>query len=169
MDIKGGVSLPEASAPNPLATWVQTPAVRMPDVLAISDERIITNNPFVSVTGICPGNLEIQYNNGTYSAPGGWVQFYPKTNLIQGHVALDSVNILGTPAGAAACLYIVNGNLQNALILENSNFTHVKTSSGRWFGVDEYSGFWPFQNPAPSFMCPTQASSASCVFETVAP
>lgn len=177
-DIKGGVSLPAASAaPNPLATWVQTPAVRMPDVLAISDERIEGTegaddiDPFVSITGACPVGTSVNYTNGQYSANGGWYQSYPQGLAPQaGLISFDSANIMASPSGQVACLYNLVGPpptflpLGN-LTLVNNIYQNAEGSGSGW--ASGYSSFWPGA-PYPVSFCNISGGS-SCTFNTVAP
>ncbi len=163
-----------------ISQWVQTPAVRMPDVLAISDERITITAPpitpvvpFVSVTGACPAGSDVEYGTrGTYSAQGGWYQSYPQGSTAQaGYISLDSSNIMASPSGQAACLYNLiapppSYQSLGYLILENTTYQNVDAgASSGW--TQGYSQFWPGP-PYPSSFCNT-LSGDSCTFSTVAP
>lgn len=155
----------------PLTLWVQTPAVRMPDVLAVADEYVGVNGvpaTFVPVVSSCPAGIDLQYANGSYSASGGWYQSYPAAGTapatVQFNPAFDSANIMTAPSGTAACFYILNGNANTSLILENSTFEKVQSSSGQWL-QGSYSQFWPLsQTPEESCM----GVSDKCQFQTVA-
>ncbi len=165
---------PDVAAED-LLTWAATPAVRMPDVLAITDERITKTGEvipdFVSVTAACPESKALQYDlsTKTYSAPGGWVQSYPSSNLLsQGNnkKSFNSANIAGSQAGgtgAAECLYDID---INELILVNSTYSFVQAKDGTWVN-NTPSGFWPESEPLPAASCLTGA--ADCTFKTLDP
>lgn len=114
-----GYSDPNIAAQD-LTTWSAKPAVRMPDVLTITDERITTINQtnssddintrhFVSETAVCPAANEIQYdpNTGTYSS-GNWVESYPGTPIHSNiEPIFESANIMSSGAGMIECEYKV--------------------------------------------------------------
>lgn len=156
-----------------LTQWVQTPAVRMPDVLAISDERITQTGaikPFVPITGTCPLGTDVQFSNGNYSANGGWYQSYPSGVAAEAFlVSPDSASIIGNPSGQAACLYGLTGGPPfflplGQLVLENNTYQNAVGIGANW--IPGHSQFWP-QPPYPSSFCNTLAGSA-CAFSTVA-
>ncbi len=173
---KGSVahySDPDIAAED-LLTWAATPAVRMPDVLAISDERITKINDamldhFLSVTAACPEGKALSYdeNTKTYSAAGGWVESYPGNNTLtsgQKKTAFNSANIVGSQAGGAAeCLYDIDINEE--LILVNSAYSFVQAQDGPWGSIA--SGFWPSTEPTPAASC--LGAAADCTFETLDP
>ncbi len=171
---KSSVSPSKFNSSESLSQWVQTPAVRMPDVLAISDERIITNNPFVSVTGVCPSGATVVYSGGQYSAAGNWYQSYLQQATIPpaNYIALDSANIITSPSGQVACLYSLNSGppgfspLGN-LILENATYQHAVGANQNW-QPNSASAFWPATEPPPAISC-IGSSPARCPFQTVAP
>ena len=157
---------PDVNEEN-LTTWASTPAVRMPDVLAIADERItVTRNgqpvtpPFQSVTATCPANSAVSYNSATqtFSAPGGWTQSYPNAGQLAPDLgqspAFDSANIMqNANNGPINCLYTVGmGDPDTtALILTNFNYQHVQASGSDW--GDPKSLRWPSSEPDPANVC----------------
>ncbi len=167
-------------AEESLSTWVQTPAVRMPDVLAIADE-CVTQHPYVPVAGTCPSVPDLAYDSTTeqYYAPGGWYQFYPAGTAIVNankdpYAALDSVNIMSTPSGEAACFYIVrepgipSKDRLEKIILKNKRYRNVEPASGSgYIPGGAISQFWPNNSPQPAMACP--AAIKKCDFITVSP
>ncbi len=155
---------PQVAAED-LTTWVQTPAVRMPDVLAISDECVVKTGK----TGTCPSNFQVQYNTTThtYSAPGGWYQYYPtplSTPTEALWLAFDSANVTGTPSGVISCLYGID---EKNLILRNNAFQNAAGTGTRWVN-NRPSNYWPNPpEPDPNSSCPAQ--TAACPFQTVSP
>ncbi|MCD6045636.1 MAG: hypothetical protein K0R48_799, partial [Gammaproteobacteria bacterium] len=159
-------------ATESLSKWVQTPAVRLPDVLAISDERITQVGgitPFVSVTGFCPAASDVQYDSitRTYGASGGWYQSYPQNQVLQYDViSFNSANITAGPPGKAACLYGgYQGAVRVSLVLENNIYKNATGTGGNW--IAGYSTLWPPALPPPVSYC--QAIPNGCQFTTVAP
>lgn len=154
-----------------LATWVQTPSVRMPDVLAISDEYVVKSSaiqPFTPITGACPLDANLQYDSATqtYSATGGWFQSYPQGPAGPAKVvAFDSANVIGNPSGTIACFYMLNGSKSRPVILENNAFRNATDIGTDWI-ANGTSKFWPSAEPTPNFTCP--AVPADCKFQTVA-
>ncbi len=154
---------PEIAAEN-LSTWVQTPAVRMPDVLAIADECV---KSFRTISGVCPSNLNVTYNSSThtYSAPNGWYQYYPtpqNTPTEANWLAFDSANMTGTPSGIISCQYGID---KNELILRNSAFQNAVGTGTNWVN-NSVSSYWPL-SPDPNSRC--SAITRDCPFQTVAP
>lgn len=153
---------------TPLLSWVQTPAVYMADVLAISDERI-NKKPFSSISGSCPSASSVQYDTATqqYSAPGGWYQSYPTLSVNQFKiVAFDSANVAGSPNGPITCLYgLFNkpSGANNNLILQNKTYEHAVGTGENW--VPGHSAFYPNVEPYPSFTC--NSIPGNCTFTTV--
>ncbi|MBY0378722.1 MAG: hypothetical protein K2Q33_09205 [Gammaproteobacteria bacterium] len=156
-----------------LLSWTQIPAVRMPDVLAISDERITTtspSNPFIPVAGACPLGLDLQYNNvtGQYSANGGWYQSYPQSSTMGGAYAVfDSANIMGDPSGEIECLYGLynSGMNRTSMILKNNAFIHAAATGSTW--QQGQSQFWPQTEPSPTLFC--YGNPQDCTFSTTQP
>ncbi len=159
---------PDVSAEN-LLTWTATPAVRMPDVLAISDERITTvahNIPFQSVTATCPANGSLVYNSSSssFSAPGGWVQSYPLGGVSNFQPAFRSANIMNDATrGPVACLYTI-GPVQE-LILTNTSYQLVQADGNNW--IPGAPAFWPLSQQ-PAVNC-SSSSPDNCQFSTVDP
>lgn len=167
-----GYSDPNVSAEN-LLTWAATPAVRMPDVLAISDERIRTtgsNYHFEPITATCPAVTDIKYDssNSTYSAPGGWGQIYPyPSNLSDGStndLAFSSAGIMTGNIGPVQCQY--NLKVKEKFILANSTYNKVQPMGSYW--TPGSPGAWPSgssQQPAVGCI----GLPDTCPFETVDP
>ncbi|MBX9732916.1 MAG: hypothetical protein K2X37_02555, partial [Chitinophagaceae bacterium] len=136
---------PEIATQN-LSAWVQTPAVRMPDVLAISDECVKSSSPaFTPISGVCPAGANVQYDSitQTYSASGGWFQSYPQGPAGSARViAFDSANIMANPSGEIACLYLLNGSASRTIILKNNTFKNVAGVGTDW-AANGTSQFWP--------------------------
>lgn len=157
---------PQSSAEE-LINWVQKPAVRMPDVLAIADERISTQ-AFVPVNGLCPSGPNVTYNASLhqYQGAGGWFQVYPAGQVTQSPfpTAYDSANVMGNPSGAIYCLYDLAGSSTNTVILANNTFRHAVPIGTNWL-TNHPSKFWPSGVSLPSFTAP--AVPANGTFQTV--
>jgi hypothetical protein len=164
---------PPELAIDDLTTWVQTPAVRMPDVLAITDECVSCTKapPFNPITAVCPDGGKVKYSQigNFYYAPGGWHQAYPtplQTQSKAPFIAFDSANVTGTPAGGISCLYSI-GLKGHDLILRNPRYTYATgTPPGDWI-ANRPSLYWPPSEPLPNSTCIT--SAVQCPFQTVAP
>jgi hypothetical protein len=169
-----GYSDPNIAAQD-LTTWSAKPAVRMPDVLTIADERITTidgttssddlnTRHFLSETAVCPAANEIQYNpnTGTYSS-GNWVESYPGTPINSNvEPIFESANIMSSGAGMIECEYKVG--MQKAILLTNSDYAHVEGSGNNWHnGQDPY---WPSSAGTPAETCGA-GNNTGCVFATV--
>ncbi len=144
-----------------LKTWTATPAVRMPDVLAVSDEKVTRH--FQSATATCPDPDTVIYNASTltYSAAGGWTQSYPGPGLSDfGHPPFDSANIMTPNGGIVECRYRVG---IDALLLTNNSYQKVQTVSNNW--NETVSPGWPLQTPYA--VC--KGTAGSCLFATVDP
>jgi hypothetical protein len=169
---KGSIALysdPDVSAED-LLTWTATPAVRMPDVLAISDERITTTDSghhFTPVTATCPEANSITYNASTqtYSSSGGWVQVYPAPGTLSGGAlsGFTAAGIMTANSGAVQCEY--NVSVTENLLLANPAYTDVQPSGSNW--VSGGPPNWPLSQPSPATSC--VGNPASCPFETVDP
>jgi hypothetical protein len=169
---KGAIALytdPDVSAED-LLTWTATPAVRMPDVLAISDERLTktdSGHHFTPVTAACPETGNIQYNSSTqtYSSSGGWVQIYPAPGTLGGGAlsGFSAAGIMTSNSGPVQCEY--NVSLTEHLLLANSVYTNVQPSGSNW--VSGGPPNWPLSQPTPVTSCASTPSL--CPFETVDP
>ena len=177
---------PDVAAQD-LSTWSSQPAVRMPDVLTISDERITQintpNTPnapnlpdepdtrrlpskddFAVDSAVCPAQPKYDPNTQTYSAAGGWVQSYPKgpaANTIQ--PIFQSADLMRDKVGAVKCEYKVS--VQKTILLSNPAYTHVKAQGSNWqAGQDPY---WPSAERSPAQTCGLGAPSTQCRFATI--
>lgn len=164
---------PDVAAQD-LSTWSAKPAVRMPDVLAISDERIILpdgtyepkENRFALISAVCPADIEYDANTKTYSADGGWVQSYPHGAAAHTNQPIfQSADLMSGNAGAVDCEYLVG--IQKTVLLTNSAYTHVEAQGNNWqAGQDPY---WPSTEGTPAKTCGFGASNTECTFATVEP
>lgn len=162
---------PDVSAQD-LLVWTAIPAVYMPDVLTVTDERITNTDPsnsvqsFQSVTGACPDATQITYdqNTGSYKSANGWSQSYLSPGIPSPESwtpIFDSANIMANP-GAAECLYRLR--LNDALVLTNSTYQLVESDSGNW--GQSVSVLWPSGLGTPVATC--AGDPTNCTFKTVA-
>ncbi|MCD6046343.1 MAG: hypothetical protein K0R48_1506 [Gammaproteobacteria bacterium] len=165
---------PDVAAQD-LSTWSAKPVVRMPDVLAISDERIIQTNgsnpgnvsdDFMSIRAACPAQLQYDDDSQTYSAEGGWVQSYPHgaaSHAMQ--PVFQSADLMSAQAGEVECEYLVG--LQKTVLLTNPAYTYVEADGNNWqAGQDPY---WPSTEGTPAETCGFGASNTQCTFVTADP
>lgn len=163
---------PDVAAQD-LATWSAKPAVRMPDVLAISDERITNIDVpngivprFTAVSAACPAPSEIEYNpnTGMYSS-GNWVESYPNTPINSNvEPIFESANIMTSGAGMIECEYKVG--FQKTMLLTNSAYATVEGNGNNWHnGQDPY---WPSSAGQPAETC-SAGVNTECVFTTADP